>query len=128
MRISDWSADVCSSDLLPSSYSRVASQDYEISSDNYVSGSYEGLDARSAPAQPAMRAIFIRHGESTGTAGVPCLDLATIALTERGHEQARAVAARWTQAPPLIVTSPQTPTRQNTPPPLARSPTPPVAT
>src|SRR3546814_8437298 len=42
-----------------------------------------------------MRAIFIRHGESTGNAGVPCHDLATIALTERGHEQARAVAASW---------------------------------
>ena len=46
-----------------------------------------------------MRAIFIRHGESTGNAGVPCHDLATIELTERGYEQARAVAASWTQAP-----------------------------
>ncbi|WP_369669940.1 histidine phosphatase family protein, partial [Enterococcus faecium] len=36
-----------------------------------------------------MRAIFIRHGESTGNAGVPCHDLAAIELTERGHEQAR---------------------------------------
>src|SRR3546814_16986380 len=109
MRISDWSADVCSSDLLPSSYSRVASQDYEISSDNYESGSYEGLDARSAPAQPAMRAIFIRHGESTGNDGVPCHDLATIALTERGPEQARAVAAGWTQAPAPLATSDRKP-------------------
>ena len=33
-----------------------------------------------------MRAIFIRHGESTGNAGVPCHDLAAIELTERGHE------------------------------------------
>src|SRR3546814_3843683 len=40
-----------------------------------------------------MRAIFIRHGESTGNAGVPCHDLAAIELTERGHEQARQVAA-----------------------------------
>ena len=38
-----------------------------------------------------MRAIFIRHGESTGNAGIPCHDLATIELTERGHEQARAL-------------------------------------
>src|SRR3546814_9096193 len=59
-----------------------------------------------------MRAIFIRHGENTGNAGVPCHDLATIALTERGHEQARAVAASWTQAPALIATSPYTRTRQ----------------
>ena len=53
-----------------------------------------------------MRVIFIRHGESTGNAGVPCHDLATIELTERGHEQARAVAAGGTQAPAFIVTSP----------------------
>src|SRR3546814_15285293 len=94
MRISDWSADVCSSDLLPSSYSRVASQDYEISSDNYESGSYEGLDARSAPAQPAMRAIFIRHGESTGNAGVPCHDLRS---EERrvGQECVSTCRSRW---------------------------------
>src|SRR3546814_16303498 len=69
-----------------------------------------------------MRAIFIRHGENTGNAGVPCHDLATIALTERGHEQARAVAASWPQAPALIVTSPYTRTRQTAPPPIARFP------
>ena len=40
-----------------------------------------------------MKAIFIRHGESTGNAGVPCHDLATIELTELGQEQAREVAA-----------------------------------
>src|SRR3546814_10874663 len=70
------------------------------------------LDARSAPGQPAMRAIFIRHGQSTGNAGVPCDDLGAIELTELGQEQAREVAASWTQAPALIVTSPYTRTRQ----------------
>src|SRR3546814_19964275 len=73
-----------------------------------------------------MRAIFIRHGENTGNAGVPCHDLATIALTERGHEQARAVAASWTQAPALIVTSPYTRTRQPAAPTIARFPGVPV--
>src|SRR3546814_4094184 len=68
-----------------------------------------------------MRAIFIRHGESTGNAGVPCHDLAAIELTERGHEQARQVAASWTQAPALIVTSPYTRTRQTAAPTIARS-------
>jgi len=29
-----------------------------------------------------MRAICILHGESTGNAGVPCHDLATIELTD----------------------------------------------
>ena len=55
-----------------------------------------------------MRAIFIRHGQSTGNAGVPCDDLGAIELTELGQEQAREVAASWTQAPALIVTSPYT--------------------
>src|SRR3546814_15756561 len=73
-----------------------------------------------------MRAIFIRHGESTGNAGVPCHDLATIELTERGHEQASAVASSWTQAPALIVTSPYTRTRQTAAPTLARFPGVPV--
>src|SRR3546814_15287344 len=73
-----------------------------------------------------MRAIFIRHGENTGNAGVPCHDLATIALTERGHEQARAVAASWPQAPALIVTSPYTRTRQTAAPTIARFPGVPV--
>jgi len=42
-----------------------------------------------------MRVIFIRHGESTGNAGVPCHDLGAIELTELGQEQAREVAASW---------------------------------
>jgi broad specificity phosphatase PhoE len=73
-----------------------------------------------------MMAIFIRHGESTGNAGVPCHDLAAIELTERGHEQARQVAASWTQAPALIVTSPYTRTRQTAAPTIARFPGVPV--
>lgn len=32
-----------------------------------------------------MRAIFIRHSEAAGNAGMPCHDLATIELTERGN-------------------------------------------
>lgn len=44
-----------------------------------------------------MKAIFIRLGESTGNAGIPSHDLATIELTERGQEQARAAAASWTE-------------------------------
>ena len=73
-----------------------------------------------------MRAIFIRHGQSTGNAGVPCDDLGAIELTELGQEQARAVAASWTQAPALIVTSPYTRTRQTAAPTIARFPGVPV--
>ena len=75
-----------------------------------------------------MRAIFIRHGESTGNAGVPCHDLATIELTKRGQEQARHVAASWAEAPSLIVTSPYTRTRQTAAPTIARFPAVPVET
>lgn len=67
-----------------------------------------------------MRVIFIRHGQSTGNAGVPCHDLGAIELTELGHEQAREVAASWTQAPALIVTSPYTRTLQTAAPTIAR--------
>src|SRR3546814_1600141 len=84
------------------------------------------LDSRSAPGQPAMRAIFIRHGQSTGNAGVPCDDLGAIELTELGQEPAREVAASWTQAPALIVTSPYTGTRQTAAPTIARFPAEPV--
>lgn len=59
-----------------------------------------------------MRAVFIRHGQSTGNAGVPCHDLSTIELTELGWRQAREVARGWTEAPTLIVTSPYLRTRQ----------------
>lgn len=73
-----------------------------------------------------MRGIFIRHGQSTGNAGVPSHDLATIALTELGHEQARRIAAGWTEAPTLIVTSPYLRTRQTAAPTIERFPRVPV--
>jgi len=59
-----------------------------------------------------MRAIFIRHGQSTGNAGIPCHDLALLELTELGWRQSREVAASWTEAPDLIVTSPYLRTQQ----------------
>jgi broad specificity phosphatase PhoE len=59
-----------------------------------------------------MSGIFIRHGQSTGNAGMPCTDLATIERTEKGWNQARQVAAAWTQTPSAIVTSPFLRTQQ----------------
>lgn len=53
-----------------------------------------------------MRAIFIRHGESTGNIDQPGPDAALFPLTDRGWRQAREVAAGWTQTPTLIVRSP----------------------
>jgi broad specificity phosphatase PhoE len=59
-----------------------------------------------------ITATFVRHGQSTGNAGFPCHDLAEIELTELGHEQARRLAASWTDVPSLIVTSPYRRTQQ----------------
>ncbi|MCL1960450.1 MAG: phosphoglycerate mutase family protein [Desulfovibrionaceae bacterium] len=73
-----------------------------------------------------MRATFIRHGQSTGNVGVPCDDLALIELTDYGHDQARAIAGGWTEAPALIVTSPYLRTRQTAAPTIARFPGVPV--
>lgn len=53
-----------------------------------------------------MRVTFIRHGQSTGNVGIPCHDLALLALTDLGWYQAREVAKNWTERPDLIVTSP----------------------
>lgn len=69
-----------------------------------------------------MRATFIRHGQSTGNAGVPSPDLASIALTELGDAQARAVAAAWIETPALIVTSPYLRTQKTAAPTSAHFP------
>ena len=73
-----------------------------------------------------MRAIFIRHGQSTGNAGMPCHDLATIELTEKGWNQARKAATDWTETPSLIVTSPFLRTQQTAVPTIERFPDVPV--
>jgi broad specificity phosphatase PhoE len=73
-----------------------------------------------------MRVTFIRHGESTGNAGIPCNDLALLELTENGWRQAREVAASWTAVPDLIVTSPYLRTQQTAQPTIERFPEVPV--
>jgi len=73
-----------------------------------------------------MRATFIRHGQSTGNAGMPCDDLAMIELTEKGWDQARRVASDWTETPSLIVTSPFLRTKQTAAPTIERFPDVPV--
>ena len=73
-----------------------------------------------------MRAIFIRHGQSTGNAGTLCHDLALLELTEQGWQQAREVAASWSETPTLIVTSPYLRTQQTAAPTVARFPNVPV--
>ena len=59
-----------------------------------------------------MRTVSIRHGQSTGNAGLPAHDLALLELTDLGWRQSREVAAGWTATPDLIVTSPYLRTQQ----------------
>lgn len=73
-----------------------------------------------------MRVIFIRHGESTGNAGVPCFDLSKLELTAIGHEQATRTAAGWGQAPTLIAMSPYLRTHLTAQPTIDRFPHVPV--
>jgi len=73
-----------------------------------------------------VRVIFIRHGESTTNAGAVCEDVALVELTERGWQQARDLAAGWTETPDLIVTSPYTRARQTAQPTIELFPQVPV--
>ena len=73
-----------------------------------------------------MQATFIRHGQSTGNAGIPAHDLALLELTELGWRQSKEIAAGWTEMPSLIVTSPYLRTQQTAAATIARFPNVPV--
>jgi broad specificity phosphatase PhoE len=67
-----------------------------------------------------LKVIFVRHGESTGNAGVAAEDHSTMALTALGRAQAAGIAARWHARPDLIVTSSFLRTRLTAEPTIAR--------
>src|ERR1700721_563148 len=69
-----------------------------------------------------MRAVFIRHGQSTGNVGTPCHHLSLIGLTVKGGEQARGIGANWIATPNLIVTSPYLRAQQTAQPTIQRFP------
>jgi broad specificity phosphatase PhoE len=73
-----------------------------------------------------VRAIFIRHGESTGNLDIPASDHSQIGLTERGHAQAVTVAETWKDRPALIALSPFIRTRLTAAPTILRFPDVPV--
>jgi broad specificity phosphatase PhoE len=75
-----------------------------------------------------IRAIFIRHGQSTANIGEPTDDFAQIPLTPLGQQQAEALAATWTFTPGLIVVSPFLRTQQTAAPTIARFANVPVET
>jgi broad specificity phosphatase PhoE len=69
-----------------------------------------------------MRVVFVRHGESTGNAGVPCFDLSKLTLTRAGLDQASSIAAGWQHQPTLIALSPYVRTHLTAEPTRARFP------
>jgi broad specificity phosphatase PhoE len=74
-------------------------------------------------AVPGLKKIlWVRHGESEANAGGASPNVANVALTTRGHEQAQAWAKNWAEPPELIVYSPYLRTRQTAAPMLAKFP------
>ncbi|WP_093385421.1 histidine phosphatase family protein [Variovorax sp. OV329] len=69
-----------------------------------------------------MNVVFVRHGESTGNAGLPTNDLSSIELTEQGVAQARSIALGWSESPDVIATSPYLRTKQTAAPSASRFP------
>jgi broad specificity phosphatase PhoE len=69
-----------------------------------------------------MKVIFVRHGQSTGNAGIATFDLATLELTDTGREQAARVAGDWQATPTLIAMSPYLRTHQTAQPTRERFP------
>jgi broad specificity phosphatase PhoE len=76
----------------------------------------------------SVRAIFIRHGQSTANIGEATGDFSLIPLTPLGQRQAEAVAKAWTFTPGLIVVSPFLRTQQTARPTIERFPKVPVET
>lgn len=73
-----------------------------------------------------MKVIFIRHGESTGNAGIPSFDLSKLELTTLGQAQSESTALGWKQRPTLIAMSPYRRTHLTAQPTIDRFPDVPV--
>lgn len=78
--------------------------------------------------QIPIRAVFIRHGQSTANIGIPCRDIALVKLTDLGWNQAKELVANWTERPDRIVVSPYLRTQQTAEPTIRRFPDVPVET
>ena len=75
-----------------------------------------------------MRALFIRHGQSTANVGEPTKNFALVPLTELGEQQAQELADSWKFTPSRIIVSPFLRTQQTAAPTVARFPDVPVET
>ncbi len=83
--------------------------------------------SKSAPRPAtASRIHLVRHAESLSNAGHPTTDPASILLTERGRQQAEALALSIAEPPDLIVVSPYVRTRLTAEPLCRRFPQVPV--
>jgi len=65
---------------------------------------------------------FLRHGQSEANAGLPCRNLNSIALTERGRTQAECTAEAMSTIPDLIITSSALRTKQTAEPLVSKFP------
>jgi len=70
---------------------------------------------------------LVRHGESAANAGAVTSDFASIPLTDRGRQQAEAVAAACPESPAWVGRSAYLRARHTAAPLLARYPASPVA-
>ena len=73
-------------------------------------------------SQPRRQVWFIRHAQSRANAGLATSHPIEISLTEKGHDQARAIPDKVDSAPDLIVTSPFLRTLETAQPTLAKFP------
>jgi broad specificity phosphatase PhoE len=75
------------------------------------------------PHNPSRRQVwFIRHAQSCANAGLATTHPTDITLTEKGQNQALAIAQKIESAPDLIVTSPYVRTLETAQPTLAKFP------
>jgi broad specificity phosphatase PhoE len=75
-----------------------------------------------------VRALFIRHGQSTANVGIFTPNFSQVPLTQVGQYQAETLAASWTTPPDLIAVSPYLRAQQTAAPTIARFPEVPVET
>ena len=62
---------------------------------------------------PPALTWLVRHGQSASNAGLPAVGAENVPLTELGHRQARALAARVDRQPDLLIVSPFIPADQH---------------
>jgi len=75
-----------------------------------------------------IRALFIRHGQSTANVGIFSPSFSGVPLTALGEQQANTLAANWQAPPDLFAVSPFLRAQQTAAPTLARFPETPVET